>query len=291
MTRDDTSLETFPSLSRAYLTLSILVLAFIIAMVDRQILSLMVEPMRATLGISNFQIGLLQGTAFVLFYCLLSIPLGRIADRSNRKYLIAAGMLLWSFATIGSAFADSFWTLFLARLCVGVGEATLAPAGYSMLADSFPPNKLVRANATFSMGAMMGAGAALLLGGTLLDVTKAFASNIMGGQFEPWQLVFIIVGIPGIILTVGLLAFIKEPKRLHDQKLPSLAETFQHIWSLRAHYFPFYATAALLTVVAYANLGWLPTHLMKAFAMTPSEVGLTMGLALIPGAVRCLQHG
>lgn len=277
--------ESFPSFHRACLTLAVLVIAFIIAMVDRQILSLMVAPMRATLGINNFQIGLLQGTAFVLFYCVLSLPIGRIADRSNRKHLIATGMLLWSFATVACAFADSFWTLFLARICVGVGEAALAPAGYSLLADSFPPNQLVRANAIFSMGAMMGAGTALLIGGTALEFTTSIAPYFADGRFEAWQLVFIAVGIPGIILTAALMIFIQEPKRLHDQAMPSLSATLKHIWDHRDRYLPLYACAALLTIVAYSNLGWLPTHFINAFSMTPGEVGLLLGIVLIPSAL------
>ncbi|GLJ00511.1 MFS transporter [Sphingobium sp. BS19] len=277
--------ENYPSLRRAYLTLTVLVVAFVIAMVDRQILSLMVAPMRKTLGISNFEIGLLQGTAFVIFYCCLSIPIGRIADRYNRRNLIAIGMLLWSFATVACAFADNFWTLFLARLCVGVGEAALAPAGYSLIADSFRPDRLVRPNQIFSMGAMLGAGTALLIGGPALDFTAAIAPIFADGRFEPWQLVFILVGLPGIALSAATFLLIKEPKRLHDQAMPSLKETFHHIWKHRSRYFPLYACAALLTVIFYANLGWLPTHFINSFAMTPGEVGLLLGIALIPSAL------
>ncbi|MGY6201934.1 MFS transporter [Paraburkholderia strydomiana] len=155
-----------PPLSRGYTTLAVLIVAYIISLVDRQVMSLMVAPIKQTLHINDVEIGLLQGFSFALFYCILGLPLGRIADRSSRRILIAAGMAFWSAATIACAFAHSFTELFVARMCVGIGEAALAPAAYSLLADLFPPKRLIRANALFSMGAMLGGGLALVVGGT-----------------------------------------------------------------------------------------------------------------------------
>ncbi|PWK37349.1 putative MFS family arabinose efflux permease [Cupriavidus plantarum] len=274
-----------PALFRAYMTLSILILAYIISLVDRQVMALMVGPIKQSLQIDDVQIGLLQGFSFALFYCILGLPLGRVADKSSRRVLIAAGMAFWSAATVACAFAETFGELFLARMCVGIGEAALAPAAYSLLADLFPGKRLVRANALFSMGAMLGGSLALLVGGTALDYASKFAGHALGGQFSAWQLVFIAVGLPGILLTVVLLAAVREPKRLDDSPLPTVREAYGQIWALRRHLTPLYTCAALLSIVMFANLGWLPSHFIRTYHMTPSATGQGLGIALVLGSV------
>ncbi|WP_244808574.1 MULTISPECIES: MFS transporter [Caballeronia] len=276
---------SMPPLSRGYTTLTVLIVAYIISLVDRQVMSLMVAPIKQTLHINDVQIGLLQGFSFALFYCILGLPLGRAADRSSRRVLIAVGMAFWSAATIACAFAHSFTELFVARICVGIGEAALAPAAYSLLADLFPPKRLIRANALFSMGAMLGGGLALVVGGTALDYAMKFSGLLFGGQFQPWQLVFIAVGLPGILLTAVLLALVKEPKRLDDTPIPSIREACSQLWTLRGHLVPLYTCATLLAIVTFANLGWLPTHFIRVFHMTATETGLSLGIALMAGCV------
>ncbi|RKE38625.1 putative MFS family arabinose efflux permease [Paraburkholderia sp. BL23I1N1] len=282
---DTSSSARYPPVVRGYMTLTILIVAYVISLVDRQVLSLMVGPIRAALGIDDIQVGLLQGFSFALFYCVLGIPLGRLADRGNRRLIIAFGMTFWSAATIACAFADSFATLFVARMCVGVGEAALAPAAYSLLADTFAPKRLVRANALFSMGAMLGGGFALVVGGMTLDYATRVAHHVLGGTFQPWQLVFISLGMPGMILTAVLLAAVKEPKRLDDQPLPSMREACKHLWQLRSHLVPLYVCSTLLAAVLFANLGWLPTYFMRTYQTTPSYTGLALGIALMAGCV------
>ncbi|BBQ03562.1 MFS transporter (plasmid) [Burkholderia sp. SFA1] len=276
---------SMPPLSRGYTTLAVLIVAYIISLVDRQVMSLMVAPIKQTLHINDVEIGLLQGFSFALFYCILGLPLGRIADRSSRRILIAVGMAFWSAATIACAFAHSFTELFVARMCVGIGEAALAPAAYSLLADLFPPKRLIRANALFSMGAMLGGGLALVVGGTALDYAAKFSGLLFGGQFQAWQLVFIAVGVPGILLTGVLLAIVKEPKRLDDTPVPSIREACGQLWALRGHLVPLYTCATLLSIVMFANLGWLPTHFIRVFHMTASQTGMGLGIALMAGCV------
>jgi MFS family permease len=272
-------------LTRAWVTLAVLVTAYIISLVDRQVMALMVAPIRQSLQIDDVQIGLLQGFSFALFYCLLGLPLGRFADRGSRRVLIAVGMAFWSAATIACAFAHSFGTLFVARMCVGIGEAALAPAAYSLLADIFPDKRVVRANALFSMGAMLGGGLALLVGGTALDYATTVAGQVLGGSFKPWQLVFIAVGLPGLFLTVFLLCVVKEPKRLDDSPLPTVREACVQIWALRSHLVPLYSCATLLSFVVFANLGWLPTHFIRAYHMSATQTGVGLGVALMAGSI------
>ena len=272
----------FPPLSRAYAMLAILVVAYMLALIDRQLLALMVGPVRAALGITDFQISLLQGFAFAIFYGVLGIPLGRFADRTNRKYLIAAGIFVWCLATAACGLAGSFATLFMARVWVGIGEATLAPAGYSLIADSFPPSHSVRASAIFSMGAMLGGGLALIIGGTALDLAGAVSRYVAGGAWAPWQLVFIGIGAPGILLSALIVVAVREPPRREHQVLP-LGQGFGYLWQMRRYYGPYYATAALLAMMTFANLSWLPTHFIRVFEMTPGQAGLRLGIAMILG--------
>jgi MFS family permease len=168
--------------------------------IDRQVLGLLVTPIKQDLGISDTRIGLLQGLAFGLYYTLLGIPMGRLVDSGSRRTLVAAGVFLWSLMTAACAGARSFGALFLARMGVGIGEATLSPAAFSLLADYFPKGRLATALSIFSMGIFFGSGLALLLGGLIV------------GALGSWRLTFLLVGLPGLL--VALLALtIREPAR------------------------------------------------------------------------------
>src|SRR5262245_61670180 len=171
-----------------------------LSFIDRQILGLLVTPIKLELGLSDTRIGLLQGLAFGIFYTLLGIPMGRVADHRSRRTLVAAGIFGWSLMTAACSAARSFWTLFLARMGVGVGEATLSPSAFSLLSDYFPRQRLGTALSIFSMGVFFGSGLALILGGLII------------GAVGSWRLTFLIVSLPGLL--VALLAFtLKEPPR------------------------------------------------------------------------------
>jgi MFS family permease len=279
--------SAYPAPWRARLTLVILLVAYIVSFIDRQILSLMVNPIRATLHISDFQIGLLQGLAFAMFFCFMGVPLGRLADRKKRKTIIIWGIVIWSVMTVMSGFANSFIFLFLFRMGVGVGEAALAPAGLSILSDSFPPDKLVRATSVFAQGASLGAGLSLLIGGQIID----YASNakdlpeILNG-FAPWQLTFVAVGLPGFLVAAIIMAFVKEPGR-HGmtQEVASIPDVLRSFWRKRRDYAPLYICAALLAVVNFAAVVWFPTHLIRTFHFTPGRVGLFLGVIQLVGGV------
>lgn len=283
---DHPPLKSFPSASRAWLTLGLLMLAYMVSLIDRQILSLMVDPIKAYLSISDGQIGLLQGFAFALFYCVLGIPLGRYADRANRKHIIIAGLAFWSLMTMLCGWAESFGALFVARVGVGIGEASFGPASYSMLADTFRPSQLVRANAIFAASALIGSALAFLLGGAVIE----YVSSMKNGHdalasFAPWQLVFIIVGLPGIFLALIFALFLKEPARLGEHQRLTLGEALAALWIRRGKLVPFYACAVLLGTISYGNLAWAPTHMMRSFGLSPRDVGLILGSMVVFGSV------
>ncbi len=160
--------STWPSSTRAWATVFVLLAAYAVAFIDRQILTLLVEPIRRDLHINDTQFSLLSGLAFTLFYTVMGIPLGWLADRGSRRKLILVSVLFWSAMTASCGMAKSFGMLFLARIGVGVGEAGLSPAAFSMIADSFPPDKRSRALSLYAMGAVAGVGLALIIGGAII---------------------------------------------------------------------------------------------------------------------------
>ena len=187
-----TSVEPWPRPGIAWYAVVILVVAFIFSFVDRIIISMLVEPLKADLGLSDTQLGLLQGPAFALFYALVGLPIGRWADRYSRRAIIAWGISIWSVMTAVCGLARNFLQLFLARVGVGVGEAALSPAAYSMIADYFPREKLGRAVGVYQAGAFFGAGLSFLVGGLVIQaVAKAGEISLpVIGEVQAWQMVF-----------------------------------------------------------------------------------------------------
>lgn len=271
--------EAYPPTARALVTLGLLTMAYVISLIDRQVLALMVNPIKADLGISDFQMSLLQGFAFALFFCILGIPSGRLADRYSRKTIIIGGILLWSLMTISCGFAGNYAMLFVARMGVGVGEAALAPAGYSLIADSFRKDRLVWATSAFTLGGMFGCALALLLGGLVIDYVSHQAAAPFGlDGLKPWQVTFILVGLPGFV-AAGLLMLMKEPSRKGGHEpAPPFGAAFMKLWSRRRDYTDLYLVGALMSVAYYGGLTWLPTHLIRTFGLSPGETGLLLGV-------------
>ena len=204
--------EPYPPLRAAWIALALLLLAYTCSFIDRQILSLLVQPIRADLEISDTQLSLLQGISFAFFYSILGIPFGMVADRWHRRNLIIAGLLAWSVATAFCGLVDTFGGMFIGRMAVGVGEACLAPAAYSLISDSFRPEHRGRALTLYSSGSYVGAGLALVAGGGVIafsgDASAVLAK--LGFERAPWQTVFLVVSLFGIVLAPFLL-FIREP--------------------------------------------------------------------------------
>jgi MFS family permease len=247
----------------------VLMLCNTLSFIDRQILGLLVTPIKLDLGVSDTRIGLLQGLAFGIFYTVLGMPMGRIVDRGNRRNLVVAGITLWSFMTAACAGARGFWTLFLARMGVGVGEATLSPSAFSLLSDYFPKERLGRALSIFSMGVFFGSGLALIAGGLVI------------GAVGSWRLTFLIVGFPGLL--AGLLALtIREPERKHlltgKGSNLTFGEVFEQVklrWQSVAGICLAFAFQAMCN---YAQQAWLPTYFVRVHGWQTRQAGLTLGI-------------
>ena len=278
-----------PNASCSRYVLFLLLLAHIVAFLDRQVLALMVDPVKQELALSDTQMGLLLGFAFALFYTAMGIPLGRLADRTNRTRLIAAGIALWSVMTALCGLAKSFSSLLLARIGVGVGEASLGPCAYSLIADLFPREERSRAVSLFALGPFIGAGVAFLVGGMIISAVShgsGFELPLLG-EISPWRLVLLIIAVPGLVLGIFIL-FLKEPARL--ERMHSGPGTSKNV-SLRfaalfikAHvrvYGCIFFGFSFIALMTFAYFAWIPTLLVRVHGFGIAQAGFIFGTLLL----------
>ena len=266
-----------------------LTLAYVLAFVDRQILNLLVDPVKRDLLLSDTQVSLLQGIAFTATYVLFGPLFGRWVDAGNRRNIVVLGVVIWSVFTVLCGFADSFWELFFARAGIGAAEACLAPAAWSMIADYFSPKKLPRAMSLFLMAPYLGGGLALIAGGVVIAAWLA--------RFTTWQLIFVLIGVPGILLGLAILGVREPPRRTPvsgageavEDRLYSVREAVAFFVARRGFYLRFYGGVSLLVIVLYALPAWLPAYFMRHYGADPAAVGLQYGvLVLVMGSVGVL---
>lgn len=299
------SLPSWPRPAYSWYVVAVLLLAYTLSFVDRMILSLLVAPIRAALDISDTQVSLLIGLAFALFYTILGLPLAWIADHFNRRNLILAGVALWSVMTAGCGFAGSYASLFAARMGVGVGEATLTPAAYSMLSDYFPREKLARAMAVYSIGVPLGSGIALILGAFIVQAVLAapMVNLPYFGAMDAWRLIFVWVAAPGLLI-LALLFTVKEPMRRGLSAPPTLAfqtETLHpapasslmdHLRSQRVALGALFIGMSLIGLVMYGAIAWIPTFFSRSYGLSIGEAGLWFGIIMaIGGTIGLLAGG
>lgn len=282
--------------SGARWALTVLLLAYILSFVDRNVMAILVGPIRESFAISDFEYGLLHGLAFTLFYTLLGVPIARLADRRTRRTIVGVGVLFWSLMTCACGLVRSFAGLFVARMGVGVGEAALSPPAHSLLSDLFPGRHLPRALSIYTLGITIGGGMAYMVGGWVLGaVGDAVFSLPWVGVLRPWQLTFIAVGLPGFI--VGALAWtIREPARRgtiaaegEGVPLPDVLRYF------RAHarvYVAILGSVSTLSILGYGTITWYVEMLIRNFGAKASEVGPTFGwIFILAGSLGALSGG
>jgi MFS family permease len=267
-------------------------LMFALAYLDRQIISLMVEPIRHEFGVGDFQVSLLQGFAFALLYAVCGLPLGMAVDRYRRNYVILGGVLIWSLATISCGLARTFNELFLARALVGAGEAALAPAAYSLISDLFPPRKLTFAFGVYMVGALIGAEASLALGGYILDEARDGVILPLIGHVSAWRFAFLVAGLPGLILAF-LALLLHEPKRVRGHGDDAGWGAVAVFLSTRKLFFTVQTVGfALVLGLAYARAAWAPTFFMRTFGWTVSEASYALAtFGLLTGLVGLVLGG
>ena len=287
--------NNYPTTGRAWFTVVILLMAYVLSFIDRQILNLLVGPIRADLGISDTQMSLLMGLSFALFYTVAGIPLGRVADTRSRRGLVAWGIFFWSLMTAACGLAKSYWHFVVFRIGVGAGEAALSPAAYSLMADSFPPEKRATAISVYSMGIYLGAGMAFLLGGIVITWANAKGPVTLPvfGVVRPWQLIFLVLGAAGALFSLVLLA-IKEPTRkgVGAGVAVPLKDVGAYLLKIRkaviCHNFGF----ACLSFASYGASAWIPTFFIRNHGLTAGEVGIYYGsLVMVAGSLGIVFGG
>jgi MFS family permease len=263
--------------------IGLLTLASTISIIDRQVLNVMIGPVKRDLGgLSDFQVSLIMGLAFTSFYTLLSYPAGWIADRHNRRNLMAVGITAWSIMTMACGMAGTYWQLFFTRMGVGVGEATLGPAANSTLADYFKPKRLPLAIGVVSAAPFIGQGLANVIGGPLVEYLEAVPSIVVPiiGEVYSWQAVFLILGIPGLLVG-ALIMTIKEPLRQNKLVGENEHVPFSQVWEFvleRKKFFFFIFAAYLgLSIQGWSLFSWLVEYYIRDFGWTRSQITLTYG--------------
>lgn len=278
----------------AWYVVAVLLLAYTLSFIDRMILSLLVGPIRRDLGISDTQMSLLMGFAFAIFYSVLGIPLGWAADRRGRRNLIVAGIAVWSAMTAFCGLTKTYLGLFLMRIGVGVGEATLSPAAYSMLGDYFPREKLGRAMAVYSIGVPLGSGIALVLGAFVVKfVSEGPAIEVpLLGLMAPWRLAFVLVGLPGLLVALLVWMTVREPARQYHAVIAPKGEFQAFLVRNRAALAAHMGGMSLVALVMYGAMAWIPQFLHRTYGMPVAEAGLWFGAATaICGAGGLLTGG
>lgn len=264
------------ALRRRSLTLGLLTLTYFFSYMDRQILAILLEDIKADLLLSDTQLGLLTGFAFALFYATLGIPVARLADRMNRRNIITAALTIWSAMTALCGLAQNFTHLLLARIGVGIGEAGSSPPSHSIIADLYPPEKRAGAMAIYSLGVTLGAGLGIIIGGTI-------------SAYYGWRWAMVSIGIPGIVLAIFVRLFVVEPRRgLSDANqlaaqagdMPSLREGFASMWQTPAARH-LVLGVTLTSLIGYALTGWGPTYYQRSFGLSVAQIAMVIAPILM----------
>jgi MFS family permease len=281
--RAATGAEPYPPAGQAWYCVVILALVVMVNFLDRGILTLLVEPIKHDLQLSDVQMSLIMGFAFTFFYAVLGLPVARLVDMKSRKVILTCGVAIWSAMTIMCGFANSFWHLFVARMGLGVGETTSGPSAYSLLSDYFPPHRLPRAISVMQVGYVAGTGLSMILGAWIIDFVSAHPN--MGlpffGELRGWQMVLMLVSIPGIIVT-ALMATVREPKRRGGKRQASVpvGDVFRLVLRHRLIYVPLFVGMGLRSSQLFGSQNWTPAFLMRTYGWTSSQVGYVTGLTV-----------
>ena len=282
-------MRSYPAKKHSYSAVAILTLAQIFAFIDRQIPSMLVEPIKQDFNLTDSQIALLGGAAFSIFYAIMALPIGYAVDRYQRTKVLGTGIFLWSLMTALAGLANSFGKLFGARIGVAVGEAVMAPTSVSLVSDSFPENKQGKPMGIITAGVYIGIGITLLGGGFLIDYLTRIGGITLPliGYLKPWQATFMIVGIPGLVLAIAAF-YLKEPQRLEEQidaQLKDRKNVFLHLKEHRKTLIPMFGGLIFMALIFYSFSFWAPTMMIRTFDISLTEVGFILGMITIISSI------
>lgn len=284
----------YPPPATAWYATGVLAFLFWMSMLDRFIISLLVEPIKADLGLTDVQFGVLQGVAFVASFTLFGFVFGALADRSDRRRLIFIGVVVWSLASAACGLAANFWHLLIARLGLGAGEASLNPCATSMIADLFPRDKLTSAMAVYTVGAAIGSGTALVIGGAVIHWVSGLGDIVLPviGHVKTWQMVFFIIGLSSLPFVFLVFTF-PDPVRRNRSKALQESGSWRTAYSdlarfVKTHprfFFAHYVGFTVCTIVVSGCLSWYPVHMIRVYGWSEGRVGLFLGVTMMAAGI------
>ncbi len=280
--------QGWPPATQAWYAVGVFTVVLMFNFLDRGIVQLLIGPLKADLQLSDQQIGLLMGVAFAIFYAVLGVPIARLVDSKSRRLIIGFGIATWSLATSLCGLAKSFPQLFLARMGVGVGEACNGPATYSMMSDYFPPERLPRAIAVLQLGFVSGQGIALIIGGAVVFYFSQQPEYVLPlvGTLKPWQVTFMVVGAPGLLIAL-LLATVREPPRRGRitsgpaRKAMPLQDVISFLRANGATYGPMFLGLAVNTIQSFGLQLWTPEFFARTYGWDRAQAGVATGIVLV----------
>ncbi|WP_404710554.1 MFS transporter [Sphingomonas sp. MMS24-J13] len=283
-----TAQAPYPPAGQAWYCVAILALATATNFLDRGILNLLVEPIKHDLHLTDVQMSLVMGFAFTFFYAAFGLPVARLIDRKSRRLILAVGYYIFGVMTMACGLATSFTHLFLARMGLGVGETTSGPGAYSLLSDYFPPHRLPRAITVMQIGFVLGSGGALVLGAAVIDFVAHHPAMRLPlfGQLHGWQMVLMLISLPGLAVATLLLTMREPPRRHGPSKVGVTADAapigavFGLIWRHRWVYVPLFIGMGLRSAQSFGTQGWSAAFFSRSFGWAPQQYGYVGGLAI-----------
>ena len=288
MTNSSTS--NYPPRRAGYSAVVVMTLAQVFAFIDRQIPAMLVEPIKQDFSLNDSQIALLGGAAFSIFYAIMALPIGYAVDRYKRVNVLGTGIFVWSLMTTFAGLANSFGRLFGARIGVAVGEAVMAPVSVSLVSDYFPQNKQGKPMGIITAGVYIGIGATLIGGGYLIDyLTDIGGLTIPGiGYFKPWQATFLVVGVPGILISIAAF-MLHEPRRLGlvqtSEKDSISINIFSHLIKNKSTLIPMFSGLIFMALIFYSFTFWAPSMMVRTHGLSLTEVGFSLGIITIISSI------
>jgi MFS family permease len=266
----------------AWYSVAVCLLLYLFAQIDRQVMSLLVVPIQAALGIGDFKMGLLMGPAFGLCYSIATFPLAWLADRGSRRTVVFVCVVLWAIAASLSGLARTYEQMFIARMAVGIGEAALLPSAYVLISQLFDRARLATALSVLSMGSVGGLGLALGVGGWLSGMAARHETFALFGSVEPWRVVFFVTGAPCLLL--AFLVF-TVPDRKPDTNAGRGQQPAETLFVFLRRHRPIALAAVLgfgmVSLASGALTAWMPTYIIRAFGWTGAQAGAVVGAMVI----------
>ena len=278
--------------------LAVLLILYTGSFIDRLTITMLVPAIKEDLQLTDFEIGLIVGPAFAVFYVLFSVPFGWAADRFERRRVIFFGSVLWAVAAFGSGLSSTFLMLLLCRFGIGAGEASLSPAAYSLMADKFPKRRLTLAMAIYQIGSPLGTAFAFVGGGLLIGWTNGLGPVELPilGLLQPWQLTLVITATPFLFLPFLAFTF-AEPMRIEAKRSdqasvkPERQNILVFMREQRKVFVPMIIGFAIIVVLVGSLLAWVPTYITRQFGISPDEFGGILGITTALSASTLLLKG